>query len=134
MKTQIVFAALLAVAAALPRPDDDSQEAAILSDDRVQPEGGAYSVAFETENGIQVSESASAGEEGQSNSQGVFRFPLDNGEIAEVKWVANEFGFQPESSLLPVAPAFPHPIPEFVLEQIRFAEEQRRNADSDEDK
>ncbi|XP_076042183.1 cuticle protein AMP2-like [Oratosquilla oratoria] len=133
MKT-IVFAALLAVAAALPRPDDDSHEVAILSDDRVQPEGGAYSVAFETENGIQVSESASAGEEGQSNSQGVFRFPLDNGEIAEVKWVANEFGFQPESSLLPVAPAFPHPIPEFVLEQIRFAEEQKRNADSDEDK
>lgn len=46
--------------------------------------------------------------------------------MAEVRYVADEGGFQPDSSLIPVAPAFPHPIPLFVQEQIVFAEEQRR--------
>lgn len=46
--------------------------------------------------------------------------------MAEVSYTADEGGFQPESSLIPVAPAFPHPIPLFVQEQIIFAEEQRR--------
>lgn len=41
-----------------------------------------------------------------------------------MKFVANENGFQPQSDLLPVAPEFPHPIPDFVLEQIAFAAQQ----------
>ena len=48
-------------------------------------------------------------------------YPQEDGTLAEVKFVANENGFQPESSLLPVAPAFPHKIPQFVLDQIEFA-------------
>lgn len=44
----------------------------------------------------------------------------------EVTYVADELGFQVDNPLLPVAPEFPHPIPQFVLEQIAFAEEQRR--------
>ena len=38
--------------------------------------------------------------------------------------MANENGFQPQSDVLPVAPAFPHPIPQFVLDQIAFAAEE----------
>lgn len=38
--------------------------------------------------------------------------------------MANELGYQPESDLLPVAPAFPHPIPQFVLDQIEKAAEE----------
>ena len=49
------------------------------------------------------------------------RFTLPNGEQFSLKYVADENGFQPESSFLPVAPAFPHPIPDFVLEQIEKA-------------
>jgi len=61
------------------------------------------------------------------------RYIVD-GEAVPLTFVANENGFQPESSLLPVAPAFPHPIPQFVLDQIAFAAEQRAAGayDSDE--
>ena len=50
-----------------------------------------------------------------------FRFTFPTGETFELKFVADENGFQPESDYLPVAPAFPHPIPDFVLEQIEKA-------------
>lgn len=53
------------------------------------------------------------------------RYQQDDGTVAEVRYAADEGGFRPESALLPVAPAFPHPIPLFVQEQIAFAEEQR---------
>jgi len=38
-----------------------------------------------------------------------------------MSFVADENGFQPQSDALPVAPAFPHPIPDFVLRQIEKA-------------
>ena len=46
--------------------------------------------------------------------------------------MADENGYQPQSSLLPVAPAFPHEIPEFVLEQIAKAAEEARLRDEGE--
>ncbi|MCL4141936.1 UNVERIFIED_CONTAM: hypothetical protein GTU68_046466 [Idotea baltica] len=54
-----------------------------------------------------------------------FRFTLPNGDLFSLKFVANENGYQPESAFLPVAPAFPHPIPQFVLDQIAFAQQQK---------
>ena len=50
-----------------------------------------------------------------------YRFTLPDGQEFEMKYVADENGFQPQSSFLPVAPAFPHPIPDFVLKQIEKA-------------
>ena len=46
---------------------------------------------------------------------------MPDGQLFELKFVADENGFQPESPFLPVAPAFPHPIPDFVLAQIEKA-------------
>lgn len=40
------------------------------------------------------------------------------GEYIEVRYVADGNGYQPESSALPVAPEFPHELPQFVLDQI----------------
>ena len=57
------------------------------------------------------------------------RFPLPNGEIFTLRFVANENGYQPESPYLPVAPEFPHEIPQFVLDQIAFAEQQKQQQD-----
>ena len=54
-------------------------------------------------------------------------YTAPDGTPVEVKFVADEGGYQPDSALLPVAPAFPHPIPQFVLDQIAKAAEEDRN-------
>ena len=51
----------------------------------------------------------------------VISYTLDDGSVVEVRYQADENGFQAQSPLLPVAPEFPHPIPQFVLDQIAFA-------------
>lgn len=51
----------------------------------------------------------------------LYRYTAPDGTPIEVKFVADENGFQPESSVLPVAPEFPHEIPQFVLDQISKA-------------
>ncbi|RXG74074.1 Cuticle protein AMP1A, partial [Armadillidium vulgare] len=116
----IAFACLLALAAA--RPDEEIIE--ILRDDRVHPEDGKYSFDFETENGIVRSESGSRLEDVENEpvgQQGSVSFTFPNGEEFDLTFVADENGFQPESKWLPVAPEFPHPIPQFVLDQIEKA-------------
>ncbi|XP_064089674.1 cuticle protein AMP4-like [Macrobrachium nipponense] len=102
---------------------------AILRSNQVNPdEFGAHSSDFEAENGIVFQFSGSEGALGGANMIGSWSYPLEDGSIASVSFVADENGFQPQSSLLPVAPAFPHPIPQFVLDQIEFArlEDERR--------
>lgn len=64
----------------------------------------------------------------KNHSLSLNSFELPNGEQFFLKFVANERGYQPESSFLPKAPAFPHPIPQFVLDQIAFAEKQKEEA------
>ncbi|CAL4060535.1 unnamed protein product [Meganyctiphanes norvegica] len=111
--------------AAPPRYDggSGSQESAeIITDDRVHPDAyGKYSFDVETTNGIRRSESGSPASNGASGQIGQVAFTFPNGEDFELSFVANENGYQPQSPFLPVAPAFPHPIPDFVLEQIEFA-------------
>merc|ERR1719177_31920 len=109
----IIFVALVAVAAA--RPDKPSygsasgEVVAILRDDRVNPSAaGEYSFDTETADGITRSESGYG------------------------SGLADAEGYKPESSALPIAPAFPHPIPQFVLDQIAKAAEEDANRDSDE--
>ncbi|XP_018015028.1 cuticle protein AM1159-like isoform X2 [Hyalella azteca] len=149
------FAALVAVAAARPdaprrtyaapptntysahRSDDSNEEVAILRDDRVYPSAaGQYSLDFETADGTKISESGyGSGPDGAVESQGTVRFVHPDGESFVLKYIANaEGGYQPESDALPVAPAFPHEIPQFVLDQIAKAaredEEAARSAPS----
>ncbi|XP_047478864.1 cuticle protein AM1159-like [Penaeus chinensis] len=119
----MLLAIILGVAATAPQ---QQPPVAILLDERVPPENGAYSFQFQAENGIVQSEFGTPGSQGQTNVQGVFSFLMDDGRVAEVKYLADENGFQVQSPLLPVAPEFPHPIPQFVLDQIAFAEEQSR--------
>ncbi|XP_047478455.1 cuticle protein AM1199-like [Penaeus chinensis] len=124
-----VFVCLAAVAAASPQfrnqprqTFQDERQVAILRDDRQDSGDGNFNYNFEAENGISVSGSGAPGSEGQSNMQGSYRFTLPDGTIAEVRYVADEFGFRAESPLIPT----PHPLPAHAVEQIRVAEEQRR--------
>ncbi|XP_071521450.1 cuticle protein AMP4-like [Panulirus ornatus] len=128
----IVILVLVAVAVA----DDSEESIAILHSEQVNPdEFGAHSSDFEAQNGIQFQFSGHEGTEGGSSMAGSWSYPQEDGSVASVQFVADVNGYQPQSDLLPVAPAFPHPIPQFVLEQIAFAEEERkRKAEEDDDK
>ena len=116
----------LVVACASARPDklDSDEFIPILRDDRVSEDDGTYAFEMESANGIKIAQSGSPdGPEDAVVSQGGFEFEVD-GEKFETTWVANENGFQPQGAHLPVAPAFPHPIPQFVLDQIAKAAEE----------
>ncbi|XP_064093872.1 cuticle protein AMP1A-like [Macrobrachium nipponense] len=106
--------------------DDSGERVAILRDERVMEEDGRFNVEFEAANGIHFAKAGSPEtENGAIIQAGQYSYTAPDGTEVLVKFVANENGYQPESDLLPVAPEFPHPIPQFVLDQIAFAEEQR---------
>ena len=122
----MIFVTLLAFVAARPdqpRYSDSREVVAIIRDDRVNPSAaGEYSFDVETADGIVRSESGyGSGPDGAVESQGSVSFTHPNGESFDLKFVADAAGYKPESSALPVAPAFPHEIPQFVLDQIAFA-------------
>merc|ERR1711970_86003 len=136
----IIFVALVAMAAA--RPDKPSYGSGsgefigVIRDDRVNPSAaGEYSLDLEQEDGIFRSESGyGSGPDGAVEKQGSFSFTHPNGESFELTFVANADGYQPESSALPDAPVFPHPIPQFVLDQIEKAAREDAERGSDEDR
>ncbi|XP_042218168.1 cuticle protein AMP1A-like isoform X1 [Homarus americanus] len=130
----VILAAVATVATALPqygtpspsRYGDDSHEVvAILRDDRVREDDGRYNIEVQTGNGITLSQSGSPrGPTGAVVKAGEYSYTAPDGTPVYVKFVADENGYQPQSDLLPVAPEFPHPIPQFVLDQIAFAAEE----------
>ncbi|XP_068206615.1 cuticle protein AMP1A-like [Palaemon carinicauda] len=123
----IVLATLATLAVAAPQQYGSSsdEDAPILRDDRIQEDDGRYNFDVETGNGIVISQSGSPVAQGAIASAGQFSYTAPDGTPVSLKFVADENGFQPQSDLLPVAPEFPHPIPQFVLDQIAFAEAQR---------
>ncbi|KAK8377242.1 hypothetical protein O3P69_013706 [Scylla paramamosain] len=104
-----------------PTTNQNYQPIAIISDNRLDNGDGNFKYDFETENGIVVNVVGAPGSQGQSNMQGFYRFPLPDGNIVEVSYVADELGFRAESPVIPTPP----PMPEHALEQIRIAQEQR---------
>ncbi|KAK8388660.1 hypothetical protein O3P69_020561 [Scylla paramamosain] len=130
----VIIAALAAVAFAAPdRPyntygSGSSEEAEILQHDFDLQDDGSYKLDVKTSNGISVSQQGRPeGPEGAVVKSGVFSYTAPDGTPVEVKFVADAGGYQPDSDLLPVAPEFPHPIPQFVLDQIAKAAEEDRN-------
>merc|ERR1711970_837341 len=132
MKSAIVLL-LAAMAYAAPASLEVDSVELLHSEVVSADDDGAHSMRFAADNGIDFELSGQEGEDGGTNMQGSYTYIVD-GESVPLAFVANENGYQPESSLLPVAPAFPHPIPQFVLDQIAFAAEQRAAGayDSDE--
>ncbi|XP_076055244.1 cuticle protein AMP1B-like [Oratosquilla oratoria] len=114
---EIIFAALVAIVVADKLPI----HIPIVAETRQEPVEGASASDFESGNGIRFIQKAVAGVAGQSNAEGVFSYPDEHGNVIEVRYVANEFGFQPQGAHLPVAP----PAPAHVADLLRIAAEQR---------
>merc|ERR1712191_15523 len=101
MKSMILIAVFLAVAAAAPAPQE-SQPILILK----------QSQNHDTENGISVSESGVQKqigdklEEAGTVSQGKYSYP-EAGVAYTVTWVADENGFQAAGAHLPTPPPMP---------------------------
>merc|ERR1719376_1692258 len=133
-----MFTAFLALAAAIPddepalRYDASSEEVYVVRDDRIYPSAaGEYSLDLETSDGTVISESGyGSGPNGAVESQGTVQFRHPNGDLFELRYFADAAGaYQPESASLPVAPAFPHPIPQHALDQIAFAASQKDSSE-----
>ncbi|XP_069167584.1 cuticle protein AM1199-like [Procambarus clarkii] len=119
----VIFACLAAVAVAGPqRPRQDYRHIGIVSDTREDHGDGRFRYHFITEHGVDVQAAGNPGSAGQSNIQGAFSFPFPEGGTGNVRYVADELGYRPESNLIPTPP----PLPPHAIEQIRVAEEQRR--------
>merc|ERR1712055_1154077 len=121
----IIFAALVAFAAARPQDFEDQEFVAILREEADPIDGANFRHEFEADNGISQSMIGSADENGAQVMSGSYSFPLPDGTTATFNWVADSNGFRVESPLLPVAPVDPHPIPAHAQEQIDFANAQR---------
>ncbi|XP_069188714.1 cuticle protein AMP1A-like [Procambarus clarkii] len=120
----VVLAVLATVATAAPQYDS-KEVVPILRDERVHEKDGRYNLDVHTGNGIILNVAGSpSGPEGAVVKSGQFSYTAPDGSPVSVKFVADENGYQPQSDLLPVAPEFPHPIPQFVLDQIAFAAEE----------
>lgn len=121
----------MALATALPQVAEPPLKIVeIVRSDVVPPnEKGEYKFDIETGDGIAISSSgAGTGPEGAVESQGSYTFTHPGGEVSKVTYVAGAQGFQPQSDQLPVAPPFPHPIPQFVIDQIARAAEEDKAA------
>merc|ERR1712128_395830 len=126
MKLLIIFAALVAFAAARPQElEEEPIPVAIIREESDPIDGANFRHEFEADNGISQSMVGSADESGAQVMSGSYSFPLPDGTIATFNWVADALGFRVESPLLPVAPLPEHPVPAHAQEQIDFANQQR---------
>ncbi|XP_063708824.1 endocuticle structural glycoprotein SgAbd-2-like [Culicoides brevitarsis] len=79
----------------------------------VNPDG-TYSYNFAAANGISVDENGKGGE----YAQGSFTWTSPEGETFNVKYTADENGFQPEGDHLPTPP----PVPELIQKALAYIE------------
>ncbi|CAL4088567.1 unnamed protein product, partial [Meganyctiphanes norvegica] len=113
-----ILACLVVVATCRPQEDIP---VLIIRQENSGVEGAVFSHEFEADNGIIQAKTGAAGSAGQSNFQGSFSVPLDDGSIGQLTYVADENGYQPTSNLLPVAPA----LPAHVVEMLEFVASQQ---------
>ncbi|XP_064116863.1 cuticle protein AM1199-like [Macrobrachium nipponense] len=96
----------------------------ILVDERTNVDSlGGYGFRIQTGNGISWSESAAPiGPLGQPVTNGAYSFTHPDGTVHHMTYTADAAGFHPVSNMIPT----PFPLEPWQLEQVRFAEEQRR--------
>ncbi|XP_026492225.1 cuticle protein CP14.6-like [Vanessa tameamea] len=119
MKSFVAILALVAVAAAdVSLLTKDAAAEIVQQDADVFPD--QYQYSFQTSNGISAQESGIVKNPGREDEalevQGSNSYTGNDGQVYALKYVANENGYQPEGSHLPVA----HPIPDYILRAIEY--------------
>ncbi|XP_042864634.1 larval cuticle protein LCP-17-like [Penaeus japonicus] len=102
----LLAAALVSADAGYPRPVGYPRHIPILKDDRTHNTYGEYSFDFESGNGIARQESGSQSY-GQV-AQGGWRYTSPEGQQVDIVFVADQGGYQPQGSVLPVPPPLPY--------------------------
>merc|ERR1712071_46144 len=119
MKSMILIAVFLAVAAAAPAPQEGQPILILKQSQNHDTEKQIYSFSYETENGISVIESGvqkqigDKPEEAGTVSQGKYSYPEDSVTYT-ITLVADENGFQATGDHLPTPP----PMPEHVVKML----------------
>ncbi|KAH8354058.1 hypothetical protein KR084_003986, partial [Drosophila pseudotakahashii] len=110
LSQQLLVAALFGCALAAPLNDDVITK--FLAN---QDTDGTYAYDVQQASGLQFQE------EGQSGhyARGSYSYTSPEGVPVQVIYTADEFGFHPQSDLLPTPP----PIPEAILRSIQFIQE-----------
>ncbi|OXU28500.1 hypothetical protein TSAR_011745 [Trichomalopsis sarcophagae] len=105
----VALFALVAYASAAPATSDEPIPILRRSDDGPNPDG-SYAFSYETGNGIKAEEHGElkpGGEEGIASVSGSYSYQAEDGTPIEVKYIADENGFQPQGAHLPVGPVIP---------------------------
>nr|CAD7198509.1 unnamed protein product [Timema douglasi]CAD7396740.1 unnamed protein product [Timema poppensis] len=120
---RLIVACLVAVAFAAPPlvKYGPNEVVPIVSQANIVNEDGSFQNSYESGDGTKVQASGvlkSAGpkEEPAQEVQGAYTFLTPDGQTLELRYIANENGFQPQASFLPVAP----PIPEEIIESLKY--------------
>ncbi|XP_069359580.1 endocuticle structural glycoprotein SgAbd-1-like [Maniola hyperantus] len=120
------FLVVLAVAVACAAADvshivksDDYLVPIVRSTYDINPEGNSYNYAYETGNGISASAEGSTklvDNEPAVVVRGGFRYTAPDGTPIETTYTADENGYQPQGSHIPVGP----PIPEAIARSLAY--------------
>merc|ERR1719244_1987931 len=131
MKIAVILAVVVGCVLGAPdKPSSDSASAPtatpvpILMDERDPIDShGAYGFRFRTGNRISFSESAAPqGALRKMVTKGSYSFTHPDGTVHYLTYTADENGYQPESDMIPT----PYPLLPWQVEQVRFAERERR--------
>ncbi|GLV39279.1 Ecdysone-dependent gene 78E [Carabus blaptoides fortunei] len=93
------------------QPHHSGPQIAILRQDQEVNHDGTYHYVYETENGIHADEQGAP-----QGAQGSFSYTSPEGEHVQLSYTADENGFQPQGSHIPVAP----PVPEAILRALEY--------------
>ena len=112
----------LAVASAALLPSN-AQIRILSQKSDIQPDG-SYQYSYETENGIAAGESGVGG----VAANGFQQWTSPEGLPVQIQYRADENGYQPQGSVLPVGPA-PPPIPPAILRALEWIRTHPSNDD-----
>ncbi|XP_072393437.1 endocuticle structural glycoprotein SgAbd-2-like [Diabrotica undecimpunctata] len=127
MKTIIAFSAFVAIAFAANLEHADPKHIPIIRQENEVSLDGNYRSSFETGNGIVIQEQGVVKNAGSQDPVaevvGSAEWKSPEGVPIVLKYVANEFGFQPEGNHLPTPPVdnnTPPPIPAAILRSLEW--------------